>query len=107
MKRSHSRTTNIFDKMFPKEDVKMYFKNRATSIAKRCAKKLQQRKQRQYDRKLTKEIDLDFELTPEQVKHFKRLEEASDLSRPCDKCGRPFNEHVIGGPRHDTGPYNG
>ena len=53
MHRSHSRSTQPFDKMsMTREDVKWYFKNRYSSVAKRVSKKLQQRKQRQWNKKL-------------------------------------------------------
>jgi hypothetical protein len=47
MKRSHSRSTYIFDKPYPRAINRL-----ASSNAKKVLKKIQQRKQRQYDNKL-------------------------------------------------------
>lgn len=62
MHRSHSRSTYPFDKMSVTcEDVKWYFRGRDSSQAKRTAKKMQSRKQRQWNKKLALEqiSDLD------------------------------------------------
>ena len=55
MQRSHSRDTHPFDKMYPKEDVRRL--RGWSSKVKQMFKRMQQRKQRQHDTKLTKDFE--------------------------------------------------